>query len=116
MTPYEIAREMYDGTELEEIMAFCAQNGAVHADDECFFCAYSTSSHLIETTSKLVDEIKSKKGVDKTDTWYIYIASGSLKRAFGHIRPLKYICYERFDGVIRFIEFEKMRRLLWGQK
>ena len=113
MSVFSDAQDLYDGCELLEIMAFCAHYGVVYADNECFFCAYPTHSSLIEIESKYVNEIKYQKGVDNTDTWYVYIASGNLKRAFEKIVPLKYVAYRRMDEKFRLIEFDRMRRLIW---
>ena len=108
ISSYSIAREMYGDGELEEVMAFCAHNGFVYADKEVFLCAYPTSSELINN--------ECKKDVDKADTWYVYVASGNLKRAFEVIKPLEFICYERFDGKFRLIRFDKFRRVLYGKR
>ena len=107
ISSYSMARELYGDGELEEVMAFCAHNGFVHADKEVFICAYPTSSELIKNDFK--------KDVDKADTWYVYVASGNLKRAFEVIKPLEFISYERFDGKHRLIRFEKFRRLCNGK-
>jgi hypothetical protein len=105
MSAFSEAKKLYDGMDLEQIMAFCAHHGVVFADKEVFLCAYPTNSKLIET--------EYKKGVDKADTWYVYIAAGNLKKAFEVIRPLKYVAFRRFDKRFRIYEFERMRRLIW---
>jgi hypothetical protein len=105
MSAFSEAQKLYDGADLTKIMAFCAHNGVVFADEEVFLCAYPTKSSNIGN--------KSKKEVDKADTWYVYIASGNLKKAFEVIRPLKYVYYERFDDKPRLFQFERMRRLVW---
>lgn len=115
MSAFSEAQKLYDGAELQEIIAFCAHNGVVIADGDVFLCAYITSSELIETQSQQRNEIKSKKGIDKADTWYVYVASGNLKRAFEMIKPVEFVAYERFDGECRLLNFERMRRLFYGQ-
>ena len=109
ISSYSRARELYGEGELEKVMAFCAHNGFVYADKEVFLCAYPTSSSLVNNDFK--------KDVDKPDTWYVYVASGNLKRAFQVIKPLEFICYRRFDEKFRLIRFERFRRLLiWGTR
>lgn len=94
------------GENLPNVMAWCANNGGiVHIDRECLFCAYPTSRLAIET--------QSKKGLDKADTLYVYIASGNLKRAFQYIEPMEFLAFERFDGKFRVYDFERFRRLVW---
>ena len=102
---YSRVRELYGEGELEAVMAFCAHNGFVYADEEVFLCAYPTSSALIDN--------KYKKDVDITDTWYVYVASGNLKRAFQVIKPLEFIAYRRMDDKFRLLNFERARRLVW---
>lgn len=112
-SPFSRAKELYDGVELEAIVAYCAHNGFVYADKKVFLCAYPTHSSLIETESKQPIEIQSKKELDKADTWYVYVASGDLNRAFEVIRPLKYVAFRRMDSRFRLFDFERMRRLIW---
>jgi hypothetical protein len=103
MSAFAEAQKLYDGCDLQQIMSYCAHNGVVYADNELFLCAYPTCrASLIET--------QSKKELDKADTWYVYIASGNLKKAFEVIRPLKYVAYRRMDDRFRVIEFDKMQR------
>jgi len=103
---FEEVKQIY-GDEIFEIMDFCITNeGVVHSDRNCFICAYPTSKALIET--------QSKKGLDKADTWYVYIAVGNLKTAFSCGEKLEYIAYERFDGKIRIFDAERFRRLIWA--
>lgn len=110
MSAFSEAQKLYDGDELLKIMAYCAHNGIVYADGDCFVCAYPTHSALIETESKYVIETEYKKGVDNPDTWYVYIASGNIKELISVAEPLKYIAYTRFDGKFRIIELEKLIR------
>ena len=103
MSAFSEAQKLYEGEDLCEIMCYCANNGVVYCDEEVFLCAYPTCrNRLIET--------QSKKELDKADTWYVYIASGNLKKAFEVIRPLKYVAYRRMDDKFRVIEFDKMQR------
>lgn len=104
---YSVAREMYAEGELEKVVAFCMEHGVVYSEDDLFICAYPTHSSFI-------DKRKVKINLDIADTWYVYIATGSVKRAFEIIRPMKFISYERFDNNFRLIEFNRMRRLLWA--
>ena len=60
------------------------------------------------------NEIQSKLELDEHDTWFIYVASGNLKKAFSKIPKLKYIAFERFDDRIRVYDFERLRRLVWA--
>ena len=113
MSAFSEAQKLYDGDDLLNIMAYCAHNGIVYADGECFLCAYPTHSSLIETESKYHIETKYKKGVDNPDTWYVYIASGNLNKAFNVVRPLKYIAYRRMDKRFRLLDLERVRRLIW---
>lgn len=103
MRPYLEAREMCDAA---QIMQFCAEHGFVHADIDCFVCAYPTRRELIDTKSKIV--------LDKPDCWYVYIAAGNLEKAFRVIEPKEFLAFERFDGRVRVYEFERFRRKLWA--
>lgn len=104
-TLYAEAVEMVG--DMAAVMAYCAQNGGVvHVDSECLFCAYPTSKLAVET--------QSQKGLDKSDAWYVYMASGNLKKAFGHIKPKQWLVFERFDGKFRIYDWERFRRLVWA--
>ena len=70
LTAFEKAEEIYSETDLQYIMSFCASYGFVYCDKELFLCAYPTNHELVE--------IKSKKELDIADTWYVYIATGSI--------------------------------------
>lgn len=108
MTPYEQAKELYKEhpEEFYEILDMCGQVGEVHITDETFVAAYQTSSESIKK--------KSKKILDKLDTWYVYILAGNPRKAFTLTeKPMKFIAYERFDGKIRLIETKKLENLLW---
>lgn len=108
MSPFEQAARRYDGADIIGIVAFCARNGIVHCDKDVFFCAYPTVSGD--------DARKLEKSVDISDTWYVYIASGSIKKAFLYIEPKKFIAFSRFDNKVRLIGFERLRRLLWAMR
>lgn len=106
MSAFSEAQRLYDGEDLLKIMAYCAHNGVVFADKEVLLCAYPCKSTDVG--------IKKEKALDKADTWYVYIASGNIKKAFEVIRPLEYVYYERFDNKPRLFKFERMRRLYYG--
>lgn len=114
MKPFLQMLRVYD-SDLLEIMGFCAAHGIVHSDDECFLCAYKTHSSLIETESKEDIETKSKKVLDKPDTWYVYVAAGSIKKPFLIAEPMEYIAFRRMDDRFRLFNFERFRRLVWTQ-
>lgn len=106
MRPFEMA-EAVCGEDIHAILAFCAKNGMVHSDRECFICGYYTNSgYLVETKSQLE--------LDKADTIFVYMFAGNLKRAFEFVEPKKYIAFERFDGKIRLYKFDDFRRVLWA--
>ena len=106
---YNLAKELYDDGELEEIIQFCMENGVVYSEDDLFLCAYPTSSGHITRNPEI--------NLDIADTWYVYIATGNIKRVFEIAKPLKYVSFERFDKTLRLIEFKKVRRiLLWADK
>jgi hypothetical protein len=113
-SPYSRARELYKKGELEAVMSFCADCGMVYADSECFFCVYPTTLNEILSKQDIsVDrfiETESKKGLDKVVGWYVYVASGNLKRAFSVIPPLDFIAYRRMDKRFRVVSFERMAR------
>jgi hypothetical protein len=111
MRAYDIALEMYDGkvSELFGIIAMCAKVGFVYADADIFVCAYPTNSGLVMGKSD-AEEIT----LDKADTWYVYVAVGSLEKICECFRPLEYVAYERFDGQVRLIESERF--LSWAEK
>ena len=104
--PYDIAKELYSDGGLDEIVAFCMEHGHVHSDGNYFICMYPTCRSLIEN--------KDKKNIDKPDTWYVYVATGDVKRVFEHVKPLKFVAFRRFDEKFRIIKFEKIRSLLWA--
>jgi hypothetical protein len=56
------------------------------------------------------------KVIDIADTWYIYLASGDISRAFDYGKKLPYIAFRRFDEKFRIMEYERARRLLWAMK
>ena len=93
LTPYEIAAEMYNGVNILHIMKYCAENGVVISNSECFICAYKTHHSFIKTKSKELIETKYQKGVDNPDTWYVYVASGSIKSLMKHMEPMKFAAW-----------------------
>jgi hypothetical protein len=106
MRAYDLALEMYDEEFLLEILAHCSRVGGVYIDNDELICGYPTNSSYIET--------KSKKGLDIADTWFIYIAVGNVAKAYKVFDSKPYIAFERFDGNIRLLEFERVRRLIDG--
>ena len=109
MSPFAQVCELYEPETLGHILSMCANVGVVHADSDCFFCAYP----VIRRNLNSVIEIESKKDIDKSDTWFIHIASGDIKKAFKHIPEKKYIAFERFDDRERVYDFDRLRRLIW---
>lgn len=107
MSAFREAQELYESNELGHVIATCANNGFIYAEPDSFVCAYPIFSSDIETQSELE--------LDKKDTWFIFIASGDLTKAFGIIPKMEYIAFERFDGKMRIYDFERMRRL-YGRK
>jgi len=102
--------EIYDCKELRNIMEYCSEHGVFHSEKNLFICGYPTHSSLIGAGRESLLRQNVNKGVDKPDTWFIYIASGDLNKAFCLGNSYKYIAYERFDGKIRLIELERLRR------
>jgi hypothetical protein len=109
MSAYTDAAGLYDPKDLGTIIAICANDGFVYSTPTCFLCAYpvfrQNLNNHIETESKLE--------LDNADTWFVYIASGCLKEAFEHIQRKKYVAFERFDGKLRVLDFDRFRRLIW---
>ena len=108
MSPYEQAVAMYDGEDVGKIIAYCAVHGVVSADSEGFLCAYPTHSSLIETESKYANEIKSKKELDKPDTWCVLIGVGNKNLLMSLVEPMEFVAYERFDKKFRLIPWRKL--------
>ena len=108
MTAYEKAYELCGPAKLGEYIAICAINGFVYAEEDVFVCAIPASS------SRLIDT-ESKYKLDKNDTWFVYIASGCLKKAFEKIPRLEYVAFERFDSKLRIYKFERLRNY-YGRK
>lgn len=105
MSAFSEAQKLYDPKELGKIIATCAANGVVYSDPDLFLCAYPVFSDDIETQSKLE--------LDKTDTWFIFIASGDIARCFNVLPEKEYIAFERYEsGNIKLFGFDRIRRLL----
>ena len=105
MTPYQIALETC-GVGLYTIMDFCFSHGIVCSTKSFFLCAYPTNHTLIET--------KSKKVLDKPDTYFVCICTGNMKKAIDFVEPKNFIAFERFDGDFRLYDFDRFRRLIWA--
>jgi hypothetical protein len=108
MTAYEKAFELLGAEEMGRVIAVCASIGFVYAEKDVFVCAIPVSS------SDLIDT-ESKYKLDRNDTWYVYIASGCLKKAFDKIPRLEYVAFERFDSKLRVYDFDRLRRLIWAE-
>jgi hypothetical protein len=106
MSAFSDAQKLFDPKELGRIIALCADKGIVYSDSAVFFCAYPMFSGDIETQYKLELDIE--------DTWFIFIASGELSKAFDVIPKKEYISFERFDGNLRVYKFDRLRRLIHG--
>jgi hypothetical protein len=102
MSAFSDILELYDKESLLSIIEYCSEHGIVHIENDLFICGYPTHSSLLRRNSNKV--------VDKPDAWFIYIASGNLNKAFSLGKSYKYIVYERFDGRMRLVELERMRR------
>lgn len=102
--PFLEAKKLYGEGELESIMALCAVYGVVLADKDVFLCAYKTHNSYINVFSD-------KNVVDNPNTWYVYIASGNIKKAFDIIAPMEFVAFSRHDGKKRIYSFNRMRRL-----
>lgn len=102
MSAFSEAQKLYDPKELGAIIAHCSNYGFVYSEPDVFVCAYLVYSDNIETQSKLE--------LDKCDTWFIFIASGDLEKAFDVIPKKDYIAFERFDNKLRVYDFERLRR------
>jgi YHS domain-containing protein len=109
MTAYEKAFKLLGAEEMGKTVALCATIGFVYAEKDVFVCAIPVSS------SDLIDT-ESKYKLDRNDTWYVYIASGNLKKAFDKIPELKYLAFERFDSRTRIYSFDRFRRLMWAKQ
>lgn len=103
MSAFAEAQKLYKPKELGQIIAECAKFGFVYSDPETFICAYPVHSNDTETRYKIE--------LDKCDAWFIFIASGDLKKAFDVIPQKKHIAFERFDGKVRTYEFDRFRRI-----
>ena len=107
MNAFLEAKKKYKDGELERIMAFCAEHGVVICDSEVFICAYTTKS-----TSIINCKRKYNLSIDKADTWYVFIASGNLNKAFDLIRPMEFVAFRRMDKRFRIYDFDRFRRVL----
>jgi len=112
MNAYLEAKKLYTKEEFAATVDYCGTHGAIVCDADVFICAYQTDHRLI-VDGLDINEIKSKKRIDKADTWFVLIASGNLVKGFGFFRPLTFLAYERMDGKKRIYEYERYRRLLW---
>jgi hypothetical protein len=112
VSAFSDVQNLYDKQQLGEIIALCSDCGFVYAEHDTFVCAYPVFRRNINN----IIEIKYKKELDKTDTWFIFIASGDLKKAYNMIPKKKYVAFERFDGKLRVFDFEKLRRSIWAVK
>lgn len=110
MKPYDVAKEMYDDGELEDVVEFCLDVGVVISTNEAFICAYKTSSSFFLDEWERPDDWLEKLKV--ADTWFVYIAAGDVKKLFDMEKDMKYVAFERNDGRARLIESERLRRLL----
>ena len=77
--------------------------GWVYSGDDCFVMA-------TEEDSTSLMELSLNKTLD-TDTWYVYLYAGDLKRVLT-LMPFskKYIAFRRNNGRIKLYEAEKLLR------
>ena len=109
MLAYDMALSRYDDElDLSFILAKCARTGWIHVDKDVLVAACPCSRAYVTTGCE--------DALDIDDSWYIYIASGNLSKAFDIIPKKEWIVFERFDGKIRSYNFERMRRLLWAER
>ena len=118
LKPFTEAIRHYDEEEFLENILWFAANGFVHSDADCFMAGRLVHHSRIETESKYLIDTKSTEGLDKPDTWLVYVVSGNINRAFELVKPAKYLAFERFDNKLRLYSFKHIRRLAWavGQK
>ena len=87
--------------DFEEELWYHLQEGWVYSGDDCFLMA------TLETRACLL-----RQSIDKTldtDTWFVYVYAGSLKRVLDLIPfPKKYVAFRRNNGPIKFYELEKL--------
>jgi len=96
---YDEVVAMYGGDEeaVAAVVRDCLERGEVHCDANGFIAGYKT---------------RSPKSVDKSDTWFIYIAVGNLKRIFNSSERMAYVAYERNDGKLRYVPMDRFERIM----
>lgn len=99
MSAFSEASKLYDPKVLGNIIATCATNGFIYAEEDVFVCAIETKSSL---------------EVDTKDTWHVCIASGNVGKALKAAPVKRYLSFERFDDKVRLYSFSRIRRLIWA--
>jgi hypothetical protein len=107
MSPYEKACELYDYGEIEKVVADCLESGVVLNDKDVFLC-------LLPTESQCFMDLFNNS-VDIPGAWFVYVASGDIARAFNAgIEWRDYLVWDRFDGNVRVVRTERVRRIAWA--
>lgn len=107
MSAFSDAQKLYTPSQLGEIIAFCGDYGFVYCTQTAFLCAAHANYNSIETKYKL--------DLDKSNAWFIFIASGDPIELFNASESRKYIIFERFDGRTRVLDSERTKRLINGK-
>ena len=100
-----------------DMVHFCLRTGFVYKDEECFLCArpvFSKEVKALDEEGYVSNERKANLELDKCDTWFVYMATGNMSKAFDVIPPLEFVAFERFDCKYRLYNFKRMRRLCDG--
>jgi|TARA_R100000482_G_scaffold124092_2_gene75780 hypothetical protein len=103
ITPYLTASKLIQcKSEFLDILDYCGRHGVIISTDKVFACGYPTHSECLNDSCSLI--------VDKPNCWYVHLLAGDPKYIFDMVKPLEYVCFERFDNKYRLYKFSKLKR------
>ena len=103
LRPVFKAKEMFEDHDERfiDVLDYHLTNGWVFSGDDCFLMATEENMDYLMRRNL-------KKGVD-TDTWFVYIYAGNLKRVLDLIPfDKKYVAFRRNNGPIKIYSMKKL--------
>ena len=102
--PYVTASKLIESkSDFLDILDYCGTHGVIISTDEVFACGYKThSDFIVNNNFSLI--------VDKPNCWYVHLLAGNPKCIFDKVKPLEYVCFERFDNKYRLYKFNRLRQ------
>lgn len=119
MTPYQQAQKLYCASHeygwnliFDGDLKFHLDHAYVFASPEYFTMGFPCSSVIVKDCIRRHRTMKKEMGWQdteaKADTWFVWIATGGVRKALSFIpHKLKYVAFAR-RGVLRIWPFEKL--------